>query len=176
MAAPSLYRRILGPEFDALPAVLRRFHDVLGGGRARGNFRVERADGRLRNRLAALLDLPRSGTDVQVRLQVVVEGDRERWIRDFDGHRVVTVQWARGDLLMESTGWNSFSATLVIDGPRLRYVFRRAWFAGIPLPPWLSPSVESHVDAGETGWRVVVQIFAPLLGELVRYEGWIEPE
>jgi hypothetical protein len=176
MSAPSLYRRILGPRFDALPAVLRRFHDDIGGGQARGNFRVERAEGRLRNGLASLLGLPRSGTDVQVRLQVVVEGDRERWIRDFDGHRVVTVQWARGDLLMESTGWNSLSAALVIEGSRLRYVFRRAWFAGIPLPLWLSPSVESHVDAGETGWRVVVQIFAPFLGELVRYEGWIEPE
>ncbi len=65
---------------------------------------------------------------------------------------------------------------LEIDGSRLRYVFHRAWFAGIPIPRRLSPSVESYVDAGETGWRVVVRIFAPFLGELVHYEGWIEPE
>ena len=47
---------------------------------------------------------------------------------------------------------------------------------GIPLPHALSPSIESYVDAGETGWSVVVRIFAPMLGELVHYEGWIEPE
>ena len=77
---------------------------------------------------------------------------------------------------MESIGWSTFSTALTIDGSRLRYVFLRAWFAGIPLPRRLGPFVESYVDAGETGWRVVVQIFAPFLGELVRYEGWIEPE
>jgi hypothetical protein len=176
MSAPSLYRRILGARFDALPAVLRRFHDVVGGGRACGSFRIERAQGRSRNALASVLGLPRSGSEVLVQLRVEVEGERERWIRDFDGHRVVTVQWARGGLLMESIGWNSFSTELEIDGSRLRYAFRRAWFAGIPLPRGLSPSVESYVDVGETGWRVVVRIFAPFLGELVRYEGWIEPE
>jgi Domain of unknown function (DUF4166) len=176
MASPSLYRRILGTRFDALPPVLRRFHGASEGGQARGRFRIERGTGRLRNALASLLGLPIAGSDVPVQLHVKVEGERERWIRDFGGHRVVTVQWAWNDVLMESAGLTSFSTALVIDGSRLRYLFLRAWFAGIPLPRWLSPSVESYVDAGETGWRVVVQIFAPFLGELVRYEGWIEPE
>jgi hypothetical protein len=176
MAAPSMYRRILGARCDALPAVLRRFHDARGDSRARGTLRVESVDGWLRNTLASLLGLPRAGSEVPVQLHVIIEGQRERWIRDFAGHRVVTVQWAQGALLMESIGWNSFSIAPVIDGSRLRYVFFRAWFAGIPLPRWLRPSVERYVDAGETDWRFVVQIFAPFLGELVRYEGWIEPE
>jgi hypothetical protein len=176
MAAPSLYRRILGAQFDALPPVLRRFHDANGSGCARGTFRVKRAAGPLRNAMASLLGLPRSGSDVPVQLHVEVEGERERWVRDFGGQRVVTVQWVRGNVLMESRGWTSLSAELVIEGSRLQYVFCRAWFAGIPIPRGLSPSVESYVDAGETGWRVVVRIFAPMLGELIRYEGWIEPE
>jgi hypothetical protein len=116
------------------------------------------------------------GTNVPVQLQVVVEGERERWIRDFPGHRLETVQWAAGDLLMEALGWTSFATALAVDGSRLRYEFRRVWFAGIPIPRRLSPSVESYVDAGEAGWRVMVRIIAPLLGELVRYEGWVEPE
>jgi hypothetical protein len=96
MASPLLYHRILGERFDALPTVLRRFHDNEGGGRACGTFRVERVPGRLRNAIASILGMPRAGSDVSVRLHVVVEGDRERWVRDFGGHRVVTVQWARG--------------------------------------------------------------------------------
>ena len=100
----------------------------------------------------------------------------ERWIRDFHGHRVETVAWAWRDLLMESLGWTSFASALVLDGARLHYEFRRAWFAGIPIPRRLSPSVESYVDAGDVGWRVVVASSVPFLGELVRYEGWIEPE
>jgi hypothetical protein len=176
MASASLYRRVLGAQFDALPAILRRFHDSSGGSRARGTFRVERAAGRLRNALASLLDLPRAGSEVPVQLQVMVENERERWIRDFEGHRFETVQWERGGLLMETSGWTSFSTMLKVEGSRLCYEFRRAWFAGIPIPRRLSPWVESWVDAGETSWRVVVRIFAPFLGELVRYDGWVEPE
>jgi hypothetical protein len=89
---------------------------------------------------------------------------------------VETVQWARGDLLMERSGPVCFACALVLDGPRLRYEFHRAWFAGIPIPRRLSPGVESYVDAGDAGWRVVVRILAPVLGEIVRYEGWVEPE
>ena len=137
---------------------------------------MDRAAGRLRNALASLLGLPRAGSEVPVHLQVVVEGERERWIRDFHGHRVETVAWAWRDFLMESLGWTSFASALVRDGSRLRYEFRRAWFVGIPVPRWLSPSVDSYVDADEVGWRVKVRISVPFLDELVRYEGRIEPE
>ncbi len=97
MALPSLYRRILRERFDVLPSVLRRFHDADGGGRARGIFRVERAPGRLRGAIASILGMPRAGAEVPVRLGVAVEGDRERWTRDFDGRRVETVQWRGGN-------------------------------------------------------------------------------
>jgi hypothetical protein len=137
---------------------------------------VDRAAGRLRNALASLLGLPEAGSEVPVHLQVVVEDRRERWIRDFQGDRVETAAWAWRDLLLESLGWTSFASALVLDGSRLRYEFRRAWFAGIPIPRRLSLSVESYVDAGDAGWRVVVAISVPYLGQLLRYEGWIEPE
>jgi hypothetical protein len=171
-----LYRRILGARFEVLPAVLRRFHDTGSGGRASGIFQVKRAPGRLRNAIAAVLRMPRAGDAVPVTLRVAVEGDRERWTRDFAGHRVETIQWARGDLLMEARGLVHFSTDLVLEGSRLTYRFRRAWVAGVPFPRWLSPGVVSHVEAGDDGWFVVVRVVAPFLGELVRYEGWIEPE
>jgi hypothetical protein len=174
--SPPLYRRILGPRFQALPAVLRRFHDIGGGGRARGTFRVKRAPGRFRNLIAVVLGMPRAGDAVPVTLRISVEGERERWTRDFDGHRVETIQWARGDLLMEASGPVSFSTELALDGNRLTYRFRRAWFAGVPFPRWLSPGVVSYVEAQDDDWFVVVRVLAPFLGELVCYEGWIEPE
>jgi len=176
MAARSLYRRILGERFDALPEVLRRFHDAPGGGRASGTLQVERAAGPLRNALASLLGLPKTATDVPVRLEVEVEGDRERWVRHLQGRRMETVQWARGDLLMESYGPSSFSSALVVEGSRLCYEFRRAWVVGVPLPRRFAPLVDGRVDASDGGWRLSVRVEAPFLGELVRYEGWVEPE
>jgi Domain of unknown function (DUF4166) len=130
----------------------------------------------VRNIVAGLLRMPKAAENVPIRLDVVVSDDRERWLRNFSGRWLASVQWADGNLLMERFGLSSFSSALVVQGSRMRYEFRRAWFAGIPLPVWLSPYVDGYVDAGETGWRVAVHIFAPFLGEIVHYEGWVEPE
>jgi Domain of unknown function (DUF4166) len=176
MASLSLYRRVLGAGFDELPDVLKRFHDSAAGGSARGTFRVVRGDGMVRNTVAAVLSMPRAGEDVPVRLEVLIEGDRERWVRRFPGQCLRSVQWVDRHLLMERFGLSSFSSALVVQGSRMRYEFRQAWFAGIPLPVWLSPYVDGYVDADEAGWRVAVHIFAPFLGEIVHYEGWVEPE
>ncbi len=176
MTPRPLYRRVLGARFDALPEVLRRFHDAPGGGRARGTLRVERASGPLRNALASLLRLPKSGEHVSVMLEVAIEGDRERWVRHFEGRRLETVQWARGDLLMESFGPTAFSSALVVDESCLHYEFRRAWLIGIPLPRQLAPLVDGRADAGDGGWNLTVRIEAPFVGKLVQYQGWVEPE
>ena len=142
----------------------------------RGTFRVVRGNGIVRKTLAALLRMPRAGEHLPVCLEVVVKGDRELWLRHFPGRCMRTAQWADGDILMEGFGPGRFSSALVVEGSRLRYEFRRAWIAGIRLPRWFSPHVDSYVDAGDTGWRVVVDIFAPFLGKIVHYEGWVEPE
>jgi hypothetical protein len=176
MASLGLYRRVLGARFDDLPDVLKRFHDGTTGSSARGAMRVVRGDGLVRQFVAELLRLPRAGESVPIRLEVEVDGDRERWLRQFPGRRTTTVQWAEGNLLMERIGPTTFSSALVVQGSRLRYEFRRAWFAGIPLPLWISPYVDGYADAGEAGWQVSVHIFAPFLGEIVHYEGWVEPE
>jgi hypothetical protein len=176
MAYQSLYRRILGPQFDTLPEVLKTFHDAPSGGRARGTLQVERGSGLLPNALASILGLPRAGKDVPVRLEVRVEGDRERWLRHFPEHCLRSTQWAKGNLLMESSRLGAFSSALVVDRSSLRYEFRRAWFAGIPLPSWLSPYIDGRVDASEKGWRVSVHVYAPFLGQIVQYHGWVEPE
>ena len=176
MASPPLLRRILGDRFDDLPEVLQRFHGSSTGGQARGTFLVERGNGWLRNTVASLFGMPKAGKDVPIHLEVVVEGDRERWFRRFPGQSLSSVLWAEGGLLIESFGLGSFAFELVIDGSRLRHEFRRAWFGGIPIPRPLAPFVDGWLDAGDKGWLVVVHIFFPILREIVHYEGWVEPE
>ncbi len=77
---------------------------------------------------------------------------------------------------MEAFGPLSFASTLVLDESGLHYEFQRAWFARLPLPRWIAPSASGSVWADERGWRVTVRIRAPWFGELVHYEGWVEPE
>src|SRR5947199_5112323 len=100
----SLYRRLLGPAFDSLPATLRDFHDVETEWHGHARFRVTRGRGWLRNLVAAAGRLPPAGEDVPLRLRLVAEGERERWVRHFGGHRLESVQWAQDGLLVESLG------------------------------------------------------------------------
>jgi hypothetical protein len=172
----SLYRRLLGTRFDDLPVALRRFHDFEGGGRATGVFQVERGRGWLRNIVAMLMGFPPAGVNLPVVLEVVVEGDRERWVRRFPTKTVVSTQWERDGLLMEAIGPYSFSCSLKNEGSKLVYEFRRAWLAGMPLPFWLQGRADGMVTGDETGWLVNVRIFAPVLGEIIHYEGRVEPE
>jgi hypothetical protein len=76
---------------------------------------------------------------------------------------------------MEAAGLVSFASVLVLEGSSLNYVFQRAWFLRVAIPRWLAPEVIGKAAAGERGWHVDVRIKAPLLGELVHYEGWMEP-
>ncbi len=98
--------------------------------------------------------MPEAAEAVPVRLQVVVDADRECWLRWFGSRRLRTVQWARGDLLMEAFGPLSFASALVLDGSCLHYEFQRAWFARVPLPRWpLPPAAVCGLMNGVGGWR-----------------------
>jgi hypothetical protein len=176
MASQSLYRRVLDDRFDTLPEVLKRFHGAADKSNARGVFRVTRGAGFLRNLVATMLGMPRAGENVPVHLEVVPLKGCEIWLRHFPGQTLKSVQWARGRLLIERFGLVSFSSTLELRGSRIVYLFARAWFLGMPIPPRLAPVVEGYVDAGDKGWRVVVHVIAPFLGEIVHYEGWVGPE
>jgi hypothetical protein len=120
--------------------------------------------------------MPNSGVDVPVRLVVTVEGTRERWTRQVGDRTLTTVQWEVAGLLLESFGPITLATSLKVDGCNLSYQFERAWFAGIPLPRWLAPSATSEVRAGEGGWFVSTRICAPVVGEIVHYEGWVDSE
>jgi hypothetical protein len=168
---PSVYRRLLGPALDALPPTLRAFHDVETEWRGHARFRVTRGRGRLRNLVAALGRLPSAGADVPVRLRVVAEGPRERWLREFGGHKFESVQWAQGGLLMESLGALRLGFRLTVDPPALRLEPVRAWLLGVPWPLALAPRGEGEEVGRPDGCAVVVRARAPLLGQLVQYEG-----
>jgi hypothetical protein len=171
----TLYRRLLGEAFDSLPPVLRGFHDREKGGSATGIFSVVHGKGRLRGMLARLGRLPDPGRAIPVRLWVVTEGPRERWIREIGHRRLETVQWIGQGLLIEVAG--PFRCGYQVDasreGMRLRSV--RGWFYGLPLPPVLTPRVEAVVTAHGDAWHLNVRIELPLLGLLAGYEGEVTP-
>ena len=174
-AKQALYRLACGDPFNCLPDVLRAFHSLPSGGQARGELTITRGPGRIRGKCADLMRLPPAGEGVAVRLEVQVHAERERWIRDFGAHRLVTEQWCRSGLLVEAAGPMWFGFRLTADETRMEFAMERCWLLGLPLPLFLAPRVDAVVTGRASGWWTVVNVRVPLLGLLARYEGEMRP-
>jgi hypothetical protein len=173
---PTIYERVLGERFESLNPALRRFLTNVQGGRAVGKLRVTRADGRLRNAVAAGMGIPPAG-EYETQLDVSPLGDGQRWRRRFGRYALETTQREHRGLLLESSGPASIGFELVVDQGELLFFPRRAWLFGIPLPLWLAPRIEAENSPAESGgWRVRVRFGVPLLGRVAEYEGDVIPQ
>jgi len=167
----SLYRSLLGVALDDLPDPLRAFHDAPDAGRARGSFRVKRPAGRLARALGDLLGFPPASEDVTVVLKVEIQDQRERWVRTFGGHSLITVQEARGDHLVERVGVVRLIYSLAVVNRELVYDLIGARLLGVPIPRILRP-VDRTVERGtDDGWEVAVKVAIPIFGEILWYGG-----
>lgn len=172
----TLYERVLDTAWGGLPERVRALHR--DGGRWAGRADVEGARGPARL-VARLFGFPRAGRDVPVEVAFSTDAEgREVWERRFAGRPMRSVQEeGRGrfaHLVVERFGPFAFGLALVRDGARLRMVARRWTLWGVPLPHALLPGGEAW-EEDDGRFRFHVEIRAPLLGRLVRYEGWLGP-
>ena len=94
-------------------------------------LRVTRGRGLLHRLLGWLASFPAAGDAVTIDLAVHVEGERERWVRHFDGKRLESDQWQEGELCAERSGGSTFATNLrktAVDSP-----------AGAPSPRRAGP-------------------------------------
>ncbi|HYJ81633.1 MAG TPA: DUF4166 domain-containing protein [Allosphingosinicella sp.] len=172
---PPLYARLMGASFDALPPAVRAMHEVLRDGGASGEARVTGGRNPVTRLLAALMGFPPEG-DHRLHVAFAERDGRERWTRDFSG-RTFSSELAELDgRLTERFGLVRFAFDLPADSRGLRMIIRRWWLGPLPLPLFLAP--RSEASEWEEGGRFHfdVPIALPLLGPLVHYRGWLEPE
>jgi hypothetical protein len=176
--APDLYPSLLGPSWAALALPVQRLH--ANSQSARGVFRVRRGQGLVARLIATLLGMPKPADAVAVSLKVERTAHGERWIRRFGDQPLMTVQWRRGEFLVEAIGptqcWFRLSVadgSLVFEHARSAFGHRR--FA-LPLPRWLAPRIEGRAEPRSDAVHVRVHIYAPFFGLLVAYEGSVTLE
>lgn len=178
MNSPTLYQRVLGQDFFRLPRVLQQFHGLPQGGSAIGRVTVERNAGWFHHAAARLLHLPNAGEDVALHLQVIPQDNTERWIRQFGGQSVETLQWQEGKYLMEKAGplYLAFQLTADEQGLTFHSTHKRHNARDILFPTGFAMRVQAQaLDKGDR-WHLEVSISTPLLGKITTYRGEIVPQ
>ena len=180
-AAPPLplYRRILGEAWDRLPPAIRMIHNMSTALTAEGVASIERGPGRLANLVARLMRFPPAGRNVPVTVTFRARDGEEYWRRTFGSAAFASVQKeGRGRferLLCERFGPVTVGMALVAEADRLRLVVRRWSVLGLPLPRAWAPRGDVHESAQDERFNFHVEIRHPLLGLIIRYRGWLNP-
>ncbi len=169
----ALYRRLLGERFDDLPGQVRALHDVEVECIWVGKADVRRGGNAIARGLASALGLPPEGRDQSLRVTFKPCSGSEVWARAFGTKRFVSTQWAEGAQLRERVGPVTLRMTMQQDAEGLGLTLAGVQVLGVPLPAVLLPRI--HTRETERGGRYCfeVEAFMPLLGLLVRYEGWL---
>lgn len=172
-AAPPLYARAMGARFDALPPAVRGMHDFDGDGGAAGEGRVVRGRHPLARLMGRVVRFPPTGS-YPLHVSFAEQRGVETWTRRFGPHGFSSRLSRRGDGVVERFGPMRFAFALPSDGEGLAMVLRGWSLFGMPLPLRLAPRITGREWQEGGRFRFLVEIRAPLIGEVVRYCGWLE--
>lgn len=123
--------------------------------------------------LAQLASLPPSGRDIPITVNIDVDAVGETWTRNFAGHRMRTRLWQEGDFLAERLGPITLRFALSVRNGSIEWRVAGARFFGVPLRAvwFVTASASENVIQGR--YAFAVEAGLPLVGLLIRYQGWL---
>jgi hypothetical protein len=173
-ASQSLFQRLLGQRFDALPAPVQRLHSARSVTLAVGRARVARGAGALSRFFAAVSGLPEPGNDVGVRVEIDARRGCETWTRTFAGKPMRSMLRERGGLLHESLGAAGFWFRLEASAEGIDWHLVRVAVLGVPLPVAWFRDIVARERAEGNRYSFDVRAALPGVGLLVHYRGWLD--
>jgi NAD(P)-dependent dehydrogenase (short-subunit alcohol dehydrogenase family) len=171
---PPLYARAMGAAFEALPPAVRGLHDFRRDSGAAGEAVVVRGRGLVPRLLAWLMRFPPEGRR-PLHVSFAERDGVETWTRDYGGHVMRSELSKASGGVTERFGPIRFAFDLVPrpDGLAMNLV---GWsLLRVPLPRFLGPRIAATEREQDGRFHFDVSAALPLLGEVVRYAGWLEP-
>lgn len=176
----SLYRQVLGKDWDRLPTAIRSLHQMSEGNATfRGRAIVERGQGPFARLAASIAGFPAAGEDVPVEIHFACADGREVWTRRF-GDKVMRSSQQKAEdrkerLLAEHFGPFRILCALESEENRLHLRVRGWSFLGLPLPAFLAPGGRTFEEDRDGLFHFHVEVESPMTGLIVRYRGWLKP-
>lgn len=174
--AATLFQQALGAAFYTLPEAVRRLHAVRGTARYAGIASVERGRNPLARLCARIAGLPKAMREVPTTVEFIAGPARETWRRDFGGARMQTRFAFKSGLLRERLGPLQFRYRLHPGSDALWWqVAGVRVFGLLPLPAGWFDGVRCRERERDGRYEFLVEARLPLVGLVVRYEGWLAP-
>lgn len=172
-----LFPLLLGADFERLPAPCRRMHSPRSPSSARGVARVTRGRGLLSRLVGAIARMPPAADSVPIRVYFAPRGPgQEVWIREFGPRMFLSRLSQRGTLLREFLFPVQLDFRLEGSETGVTWHLVRASVLGVlPLPGPLAPRVTAREWAEDGKYRFLAEVTLPIVGFVVRYEGWLGP-
>lgn len=174
--AATLFQQVLGAGFYTLPEAVRRLHAVRGSARYAGIASVERGHHPLAWLCARIAGLPPAMRDAPTTVEFTADAARETWRRDFGGVPMRSRLVLRRGLLHEWLGPLQFRHRLHAGSGALWWQLAGVRLFGVlPLPAGWFDGVRCREREHEGRYEFLVEARLPLVGLVVRYEGWLAP-
>ncbi len=172
----TLFQKLLGAPFFRLPTAVRMLHSIRGQGKYAGRATIARGRNPIARLCATIAGLPPSAVDVPTTVEFRTDAAGETWQRDFGGYAMRSRLRDCDGLLGERMGPMQFRFALnVHDGAIWWQTVGVRLFGLIPLPTSWFADVRCREREHEGRYEFLVEASLPLIGSLIRYEGWLEP-
>lgn len=174
----ALFPDLLGADaWRRLPHAVQAMHGSAPRLHANGLADVEGACHLPARWLRHLLGLPPPGPQQVLAVTIERQGTREVWTRRFSHRRMQSVldRRAGSPLLFERLGPATLGFALRHDDDAIDWQLRSLHLFGLPLPRALRGRVLSRSGFRGGRYHFSVDVRLPLLGQLIGYQGWLEP-
>lgn len=172
----SVYKKILGTEFEKLSTILQLSHGNVSHVKATGVIDVEYGKNIFVGILNKLSKMPPKGNNQKIKLRIERTEEKEIWERYFTKQTFSTDQFAKNGSLHERSGLMTLTFKMFVKEGGLYVVQESTLFAGIPLPKFMGVhATATSVEEGN-GWRISVEVRSPVLGLMLRYSGLVKLE
>lgn len=174
--ARTLYRDLFGERFDILPRAIRDMHGQAR--RAEGRADVTRGGSFLAKLVCIMSGAPASGVNVPLVVTFDARKGGERWTRNFNGARFQTLLRLRKTEEPEVTecfGPLWFRLRMAASEEGVDLVPVGVSFLGAPLPRFVCPRAGGAEREKDGRFHFDVSVRFPLIGDIIRYRGWLVP-
>ncbi|SHM19727.1 Saccharopine dehydrogenase, NADP-dependent [Roseibium suaedae] len=176
----TVFERALGRDIEILPQAIRDLHRVFDLRKWTGEASVERGTHFIVPLVCMLAGFPPPAESLPISVTIERKNGSETWTRRFGAHKMVSVLSCRNaagsGVVTERFGPMAFDIHLKAKDGGLSYPVVKGRVFGIPVPRFCLPLSDTLETAADGMFRFKVEISLPLVGRIVRYEGWLRPD